>query len=110
RFLGVFGAIYLRMGALPVTCFGVGRIAFDVSLADRPALLLAALLIVLGIQIFALGLLGELIIFTHARQLKDYRVEAVIHYPESEGISSSAEAEPAAGGRDIPHPTSSAVA
>ncbi len=32
-------------------------------------------------QIFALGLLGELIIFTHARDMKDYRVDEVrAHY------------------------------
>ena len=37
---------------------------------------------VLGLQLFALGLLGELIIFTHARGIKDYRVEEVIQYPE----------------------------
>jgi hypothetical protein len=53
-------------------------------LADRPALLLASLLIVLGVQIFALGLLGELIIFTHAGGNKDYQVDRVIHYPETD--------------------------
>ena len=111
RFFGMIGAITFGVGALLITYLGVERVAFDVSLADRPALLLAALLIVLGMQIFALGLLGELIIFTHARQLKDYRVEAVIHYPESEGTSSAeAEVDPAAGDPDIPHSTSSAVA
>ena len=40
-------------------------------LADRPALLLSSLIVVLGLQLFALGLLGELIIFTHARNIKD---------------------------------------
>jgi hypothetical protein len=50
------------------------------ALADRPALVLASLLLVLGMQIFALGLLGELIIFTHARQLKDYHVAEIIHF------------------------------
>jgi hypothetical protein len=43
-------------------------------------LLLASLFIVLGVQIFALGLLGELIIFTHAGGSKDYQVDRVIHY------------------------------
>ena len=38
-------------------------------------------------QIFALGLLGELIIFTHARGLKDYRVEEVIQYPDTVAAS-----------------------
>ena len=51
-------------------------------LADRPALLLSSLLVVLGMQLFALGLLGELIIFTHARDIKDYQIDEVVRYPE----------------------------
>jgi len=35
--------------------------------------------LVLGVQIGALGLLGELIIFTHARSLKEYRVERIVN-------------------------------
>ena len=42
-------------------------------------MLLSALLLVLGVQIGALGLLGELIIFTHARSLKEYRVERIVN-------------------------------
>jgi hypothetical protein len=56
-------------------------VAFHTPLADRPALLLASLFIVLGVQIFALGLLGELIIFTHAGGSKDYQVDRIIQYP-----------------------------
>jgi glycosyltransferase involved in cell wall biosynthesis len=89
RFFGMIGALTFSIGALLITYLGVQRLAFDEKLADRPALLLAALLIVLGMQIFALGLLGELIIFTHARSMKDYRVEEVIQYPESEEASLS---------------------
>jgi hypothetical protein len=57
----------------------VERLVFDVSLADRPALLLSSLLIVLGLQIMALGLLGELIIFTHARNIKEYTIEKIVN-------------------------------
>jgi hypothetical protein len=89
RFFGMVGALTFSTGALLITYLGIERLAFDEKLADRPALLLAALLIVLGMQIFALGLLGELIIFTHARSMKDYRVEEVIQYPESEEASVS---------------------
>ena len=55
----------------------------DQPLAERPALLLASLLVVLGLQLFALGLLGELLIFTHARGLKDYQIERVIRFPKA---------------------------
>src|SRR5690606_40064652 len=72
RFFGMIGAITFGIGALLITYLGVERIAFDGSLADRPAFLLAALPIVLGIQTFPLGLLGEPTIFTTARQRREY--------------------------------------
>jgi hypothetical protein len=80
RFFGMLGATTFSVGALLIVYLCFERLMFNEKLADRPALLLAALLVVLGMQIFALGLLGELIIFTHARDMKDYRVEEVIQY------------------------------
>jgi hypothetical protein len=56
-----------------------------VALADRPVLLISSLTVVLGLQLFALGLLGELIIFTHAGGLKDYQIDRVIEYPRIHG-------------------------
>src|SRR5690606_16930485 len=82
RFFGMLGAGTFGIGALLTAYLCVQRLAFDEKLSDRPALLLAALLVVLGVQVFALGLLAELMIFTHARDMKDYRVEEVIQYPE----------------------------
>jgi hypothetical protein len=63
-----------------VTWLVVERLFLGEGLADRPALLLASLLVVLGLQLFALGLLGELMIFTHARQIRDYQIDSVIRY------------------------------
>ena len=79
RFFGTVGSITFAFGALFLTYVIIERIFFDVALADRPALLLSSLLVVLGIQIFALGLLGELIIFTHARDIKEYTIERVVN-------------------------------
>jgi len=45
------------------------------------------LLVVLGLQVFALGLLGELIIFTHARELKDYQVDRIYEFPQKQAAS-----------------------
>ena len=59
----------------------IERLFLGVALADRPILLLSSLMVVLGLQLFALGLLGELIIFTHAGGLKDYQVDRVIEHP-----------------------------
>ena len=83
RFFGMLGASMFGLGALLVLYLIVERLAFSDSLADRPALLLSALMVVLGLQLFALGLLAELIIFTHARHLKDYQGAEVIQYPRA---------------------------
>ncbi len=83
RFFGMIGATMCGAGALVVLYLVFGRLVFNQSLADRPALLLSSLLVVLGLQLFALGLLAELIIFTQARHLKDYQAAEIIQYPES---------------------------
>jgi hypothetical protein len=82
RFFGMLGASTFAIGAVLVAWLAFDRLIFQHPLADRPALLLSSLLVVLGMQLFALGLLGELIIFTHARDIKDYQIDEVVRYPE----------------------------
>jgi glycosyltransferase involved in cell wall biosynthesis len=81
RFFGMVGVSTFVIGALLITYMVAERLFLDEALASRPALLLASLMVVLGLQLFAIGLLGELMIFTHARQLKDYQIDQVIEYP-----------------------------
>jgi len=93
RFFGMVGASTFVIGAVLVAWLAIDRLVFLHPLADRPALLLSSLLVVLGMQLFALGLLGELIIFTHARDIKDYQIDEVIRYPEgTRGVTSQADA------------------
>jgi glycosyltransferase involved in cell wall biosynthesis len=80
RFFGMVGAAILCIGSALVVYLVADRLVFGEGLANRPALLLSSLLVVLGLQLFALGLLGELIIFTHARGMKDYQVDRVIEF------------------------------
>jgi hypothetical protein len=79
RFFGMIGSLMSFLGAVFLAYVVVERLFFGVDLADRPALLLSSLLIVLGLQMFALGLLGELIIFTHAKELKEYTIERIVN-------------------------------
>lgn len=79
RFFGMIGSITFAAGALFLLLIVVERLFFGVALADRPALLLSSLLVVLGLQIFALGLLGELIIFTHAQDIKEYTIKEIVN-------------------------------
>jgi hypothetical protein len=79
RFFGAVGSAMCAFGGIYLLVLVAQRLLFGNPLADRPALLLSSLLVVLGIQIFGLGLLGELIIFSHARDLKEYRVERIVN-------------------------------
>ena len=82
RFFGMIGVATFGIGAVLQLYMVIERLFMQRALADRPALLLSSLLIVLGMQIFALGLLGELIIFVHAGNTKDYQVDRVIQFPD----------------------------
>jgi glycosyltransferase involved in cell wall biosynthesis len=79
RFFGTIGSATFLTGAVILSLVVGEKIFLGSPLADRPALLLSSLLVVLGLQLFALGLLGELIIFTHARDIKEYSVERVVN-------------------------------
>jgi glycosyltransferase involved in cell wall biosynthesis len=89
RFFGMVGVTTFAVGALAVAWLVIERLFFGQALAERPALLLASLLVVLGLQLFALGLLGELMIFTHARGLKDYQIERVIQFRDDHSHSAN---------------------
>jgi glycosyltransferase involved in cell wall biosynthesis len=79
RFFGTIGTGLFVVGAVFLAYLIIERTFFGVALADRPALLLSSLMVVLGLQVFALGLLGELIIFTHAKDIKEYTIERILN-------------------------------
>ena len=79
RFFGLTGSAVLAVGAGITLYLVVTRLAFGVALSDRPLLLAGILFVVLGLQIFAIGLIGEIIIFTHAKELKEYNVDEIIN-------------------------------
>jgi len=88
RFFGMIGVTLFGIGGLLVTWLVIERLFLGQGLTQRPALLLSTLLVVLGLQLFALGLLGELIIFTHARQVRDYQIDAVLSFRQGQLQSS----------------------
>ena len=59
RFFGLVGTGLLGIGLLTTAFLVFERLFLNISLADRPALFLSSLLIVLGIQVIAIGLLCQ---------------------------------------------------
>ena len=76
RLFGGVGSAFAALGALILLVAVIQRIG-GTALGDRPVLVLGTLLVGLGVQAFTIGLLGELILFFHARSIRDYRVGAV---------------------------------
>jgi hypothetical protein len=77
RFFGSLGAIFIASGVATGIFMLVER-QMGREMADRPILVLTVLLIVLGIQIAAVGLIAEIIIFTRNRSQTIYRIDRII--------------------------------
>ncbi|HUQ53495.1 MAG TPA: glycosyltransferase [Gammaproteobacteria bacterium] len=78
RFFGPAGAACTALGALGLVLVVVQRLFLGMPLAERPALILSSLLVAVGLQVLAIGLIGELIVFIHARSMRQYRVREII--------------------------------
>jgi glycosyltransferase involved in cell wall biosynthesis len=81
RFFGLVGSGVFSVGGAILLYLGAFRLFQFGPIANRPLLILGTLLIVLGLQLFSIGLLGEIVIFTHAKSVKDYRVREIREQP-----------------------------
>ncbi|HEV2852870.1 MAG TPA: glycosyltransferase [Thermoanaerobaculia bacterium] len=87
RFFGLLGAGLFSLGFLIDLVVAVEKVFFATGLSDRALLLLGVLLMVLGVQTLSLGLVGEIIIFTHARNAREYKVAEIIRSPQRPELS-----------------------
>lgn len=78
RFFGLVGSSMLGIGFLVNIYLAIERVIHHVGIANRPLLLLGVLLVVLGLQIISIGLIGEIIIFTHSQEVKEYHIEEIL--------------------------------
>jgi hypothetical protein len=79
RFFGLTGTTVLLTGLSVTIYLIIDRIFFDIALSGRPLFLIGILFVVLGLQIFAIGLIGEILIFTHAKEIKEYNIDEIIN-------------------------------
>jgi glycosyltransferase involved in cell wall biosynthesis len=78
RFFGLLGVGLFSGGFVIDLLVAAQKLLLQAEISDRPLLLLGVLLMVLGMQTLSLGLLGEIIIFTHARNIREYQVSEVL--------------------------------
>jgi len=78
RFFGLIGFALFLPGLVVTAYLTVLRLLGEAELASRPLLLLGILLMVFGVQCLSIGLVGELIVFSHAREMKDYEIEEIL--------------------------------
>jgi glycosyltransferase involved in cell wall biosynthesis len=77
RFFGTLGAGMFSVGFAISAYLALYRLLGFGGIANRPLLLLGILMIVFGVQSISIGLVGEIVIFTHARE-KEYRIDTVL--------------------------------
>jgi glycosyltransferase involved in cell wall biosynthesis len=73
RFFGLVGSMFLAAGGITSLVLLIQRVEGR-GIANRPALLLAVLLVALGVQLIGLGLVGEIIVHLRAPHRRAYRV------------------------------------
>lgn len=73
RFFGIIGSALSVVGAAILLLLFIQKLGGR-GIADRPLLVLGVLIFTLGVQAFALGLVGEIIVHLHAPRQRPYRV------------------------------------
>lgn len=74
RFFGTVGFTSIVLGVLVCIYLAFNYFFGGQDLRDKVSLVLGVMLVVLGVQIFSIGLVGEIIIYTQAKNLKEYRL------------------------------------
>jgi glycosyltransferase involved in cell wall biosynthesis len=82
QIFGLWGLVCLILGTAMGGYLSTLRLFFNQGLSDRPMLLLAILLVVLGIQFITMGLIGEMLVRTYyeAQNKPIYAVREVLGY------------------------------
>jgi len=84
RFFGSVGILTAAAGGAILAILAWQRFFMGAGLYNRPAFLLGLMLVMLGVQVFGFGLVGEIIIYTQARSLRGYRIEREWDDPDPE--------------------------
>jgi FemAB-related protein (PEP-CTERM system-associated) len=78
RFFGSLGLVLIVLGLFLGVPPVYEKVFHGSSIQDRPIFLMGVVLVTFGLQLIGFGLVGEVIIFTRARNLRDYKVQRVL--------------------------------
>lgn len=73
RFFGLVGSLFALTGCVVLAVLAIQRFRGS-GIADRPLLLFGTLMLVLGAQAIAMGLIGEIIVHLNASHRRAYRL------------------------------------
>ncbi len=79
HFFGGLGLASSGLGFVVALVLTFQKFAYGYSLSDRPLLLLAALLMVFGLQLISMGILGEVILDRTLKSSDTYEVQEIIN-------------------------------
>jgi len=83
---GGIGTLFILIGVLVELYLTVDKLVFGHPIGQRPLLLLGALLIIVGVQLLSLGLIGELIANSRAREGPDTLQVAALIEPAAAAL------------------------
>lgn len=78
HFFGTFGTLAFMGGFAVSLWLSIDKIVFGNNLTNRPLLLLGALLILVGIQMFTTGLVGEMFVRPRMEETTSYHIRETI--------------------------------
>jgi hypothetical protein len=78
RFFISIGLVFVLIGLTLMSFMIMQKFMYGYLIGDRPSLLLSIFFMVVGVQAASVGLLGEVIVFSHGRQKKEFVIEKII--------------------------------
>ena len=81
HFFGSLGTLAFIGGFVISLWISIQKIFFDVPIGDRPLLLMSVMLIIVGVQMFTTGLLGEMFIRPRMERTSSYHVRETVDPP-----------------------------
>ncbi len=78
RFFSIIGCLFFGLGIIFSGYVAVEKMIFGIPMGNRVSLMIGVLLIVLGVQSAATGLIGEIISFVHGRKIKEYTIDRIV--------------------------------